>query len=110
MRLDSAPPAISRVLFRWSHSPWQRNVLHNPPARPSVCRSKERGEAAEEARTANKAQSPPQDIALYNGWHQKGGNEYYIYSSFCFIEIKTLNHRNRDSTSHINSIVRETNN
>jgi hypothetical protein len=43
---------------------------------------------------------------LYNGLHQKGGNEYYIYSSFCFIEIKTLNHRKRDSTSHINIIVR----
>jgi hypothetical protein len=112
MRLDSAPPAISRVLFRWSHCSWQRNVLHNqpagPPVRVCVDLSRERGEAAEEARTANKAQSPLK--TLYNGLHQKGGNEYYIYSSFCFIEIKTLNHRKRDSTSHINIIVREINN
>jgi hypothetical protein len=52
---------ISLVLFRWSYS-WQRFAQPaGPPVRVSIY-SRERGEAAEEARTANNAQSPPQDI------------------------------------------------
>jgi hypothetical protein len=113
MRLDSAPPAIydlagvvSLVVFLATFCATSR------PARPCVrmsIYSRERGEAAEEARTANNAQSPPSRHCT-TAFTKKGGIEYYIYSSFCFIEIKTLNHRKRDSTSHIKSIVREINN
>jgi hypothetical protein len=79
------------------------------PARPCVCRSLER--EAKPPRRREQLTRPKAPLkTLYNGLHQKGGNEYYIYSSFCFIEIKTLNHRKRDSTSHINIIVREINN
>jgi hypothetical protein len=62
------------------HHPWDispcvptsvPNKLGVHCARPSVSISRERGEAAEEARAAKKAQSTPKTV--YTGLHQKGG-------------------------------------
>jgi hypothetical protein len=88
------------------------DVLNNPPDRPSVCRSREREVKPPRRRgqLTKRPKAPPQDIVQRLAPKPKGGNEYYIDSSFCFIEIKTLNHRKCNSTSHIKSIVREINN
>jgi hypothetical protein len=62
MRLDSAAPAISRVLFRWSHS--SGNVLHNPPVRVSISLEREvKRPRRREQLTRPKA--PPQDIVQW---------------------------------------------
>jgi glycyl-tRNA synthetase beta subunit len=110
MRLDFCTPGyyvagvVSLVVFLATFCTPRR------PARPcvdlhTVERERERGEAAEEAQTANKAQPPPQDIVQRLA--PKRGVMVLHLQFILFVKIKTLNRRKSNITSHIHSIVGE---